>query len=160
MKENKKLKIAIIVIICVIVVIGLCMHMFLDKNTDYKSTGNNDIKCIEIETPYETLAFPKEMEDEVIIKKENKEDFILQFYGDINDKEELLMDIAFGREEGTIVGYYSVDDKQIPITVTYHEPQNIDELDNDEIIRIQEIHMASEYVIYNLSKSKNFISVE
>lgn len=164
LKNGKYLIIGIIAIIAIIIIAA-----FLIKGIGGKNVGNSGeqelidgeevIECIDIDTPYATLKFPKEWSDKIRIETIEADVYTVKFYGIVKGKDEIhLTDIIFGGTEGYTVGYLSIEGTNEPLAVNiiYYDSEFDDTWTEDEKFEIQEMQGVVEYVMDKLIEMDGF----
>ena len=158
----KKKKILIIEII-VLIVFGAILVVSLAKKSDESSADNTvlaveeeKVECIELETPFATLKFQEDYTDRIRMEIVEGDIYIVEFYGTLESKEEIhLSDIAFGGDEGNIVGFLTVGEETVSVNMIYHDQDG--EWTEDELIEIQDMQRAVEFVMDELVEENGFL---
>ena len=157
MKRKKIVGIGVFMLACILIVVGVLRIGSLKQPTE-NGGGDKGVECIEIETPYATLEFPKELSKDVKTEVSDKTEtgtYTVSFFGTLEGKDKIhLSDLIFGGEEGYTVGYLTAEEGKEPIAVNivYHDSEG-DNWSDDEIIEIQEMQSGVEYVIDALVES-------
>ena len=159
---KKKVIVSIVAaMLALIIIIGgvLCINT-LKQSSDKgeQEEIEKPVEHIDIETPYATLEFPKELSKDVKSEVSDKTEtgaYTVSFYGTLENKEKIhLSDLIFGGEEGYTVGYLTTEDGKEPIAVNikYYDAED-DSWSDDELIQIQEMQSGVEHVIDMLAES-------
>lgn len=150
--------IALISTIVIVCLSNIGKKQIDDDRVTVENTEERQVKHIDIETPYVTLEFPKEMSKQVKSEVSDKTEtgaYTVSFYGTLENKEKIhLSDLIFGGEEGYTVGYLTTEDGKEPIAVNikYYDAED-DSWSDDELIQIQEMQSGVEHVIDMLVES-------
>ena len=82
-----------------------------EETIDIQNNEDNVVECMEIETPYCKLYYPKSWEDMIKIKNTEEFGYKVEFYGVLPEKEEQhLFDICFNSDDGELLGFFDGDE--------------------------------------------------
>lgn len=158
----KKKKILIIEIVVLIVFVAILIGAFTKKSSDSSADNTvaalekeETVECIELETPYVTLKFPEEYTDRIRMETVEEDVYKVEFHGTLRSKKEVhLSDIAFGGNEGNPVGFLTVGEDTVPVNMIYHDQE--EDWTEDEMIEIQDMQRAVEFVMDELVETEGF----
>lgn len=147
-KKTKK-TLTVTIVVLAIILMGLLGLLF----GLIKSNENLEPKDIVIETPYAELFFPGKWEDNLRVEQVAGTVHQVQFYGKIENRQELrLFDISFNKENnsGEYLGDIILSDGTgIPVNLEYYTLALPEEWSEDER---KEVYYMQEDVNYLLSK--------
>lgn len=114
-----------------------------------------------IETPYCTLYYPVQWQEQVRIEAVEGEAYVVQFYGQVEGKEEQhLFDVLFGSAEGTLIGdLKTADGANVSISIVSYAFEFGEEWTEDERISILTMQEDINHVLGKLEMNESFDSI-
>lgn len=179
-KNNKLVVIATIFCILIVGIIGVLWvgelnerqssndraSKKIDNKNDEETTSLIETQEIqgdfEIETPYCNLYFPAKWENQVSIEKIEEEQYIVQFFGNIEGEEQQhLFDVLFSGTEGIKIGDLTmVDGTVIPVYIYSVEQQMNENWTEEEKNIIYAMQEDINYTIEKIEELDNFQTIE
>ena len=166
--KNKLLVRALIALVLLVCCVGAGV-LYLNKydSTDVPN-GNNPSTpyyderlddAIEVETTYCKLYFPKEYEEELLVKYSEEFGYKVEFYGNIEGKEEVhLFDICFNSDDGDLLGYFNNNgDQVVNVSVAMFELEFDDSWTEEEKNMIYGMQEEWNFVVLSLNKNENYV---
>ena len=112
----------------------------------------------EIETPYCMLYYPEKWKEQVRIEKVGGDVFKVEFYGQVEGKEEQhLFDLLLGGTEGYTLGYLATkDENKVAINIISYSLELGEDWQNAEVNTIYAMQEDVNYTIDKLEELDEF----
>ena len=156
-KKRKKRNTMIISSLCLIlgVLIGIIVGMSFFKTEE--NTTNNDKTLYEIETPYCTLYYPNQWDNEIKIEQIEDEAYIVKFSALLDNKgKQHLFDVIFNSESQEL-GYFDTKDGKVSVDVIPADIIFDDTWTDAEKNMIYSMQEEINYMIEKLTEQDGFV---